>query len=91
MIPLKGNREIYSGEWKKQLFIVHFIFYSESGNLICLASFRTELLRLLDSYIRMNPKKEDRIFNATYTSAYRMYQKCRKRYGFKSIAISYGT
>lgn len=58
MIPLKGNREIYSGEWKKQLFIVHFIFYSESGNLICLASFCTELLRLLDSYNRMNPKKK---------------------------------
>lgn len=33
-----------------------FVFFSENGNLICAGSFRTELLRLVDSYNSVNPK-----------------------------------
>lgn len=33
-----------------------FVFFSESGNLIYTVSFRRELLHLLDSYNKMNPK-----------------------------------
>ncbi len=58
---LKEMKSCYFITRKESLIVdnvTDFVFFSESGSLICAGSFRTELLRLLDSYNSMNPKSK---------------------------------
>lgn len=68
-IPMTNRLYKILKEMKRDYFITQrdnlavdnvkgFVFFSESGNLICTSTFRVELLRLLDSYNSMNPKNK---------------------------------
>lgn len=68
-----------------------FVFFSESGNLIYTVSFRRELLHLLDSYNKMNPKNKIEYLTPHILRHTGCTRNAENGMDIKVFAISYGT